>query len=180
MVEYGYCHVDPEVGKFFSRLTLNELKHADSQRGNQVAGILNQYQDNKRYNDFLSTYTPVIDPFIHEARVHLFRRDQHMRWINKQPDNDQWQRYHSTVVYQENRIMDRYFYNTLMNSNYVFSSEKIDTLKKRFDRNELRDSWVSRHLITRFSYNQMQAFLLLMIAFVLVAHRYFEKKSCAS
>jgi hypothetical protein len=69
MFEYGYLYRDAETGAFRSRLDPAALRASDTSRGAEAARILDAYPD-ARYREFLRTYTPVSDPFVHEARVH--------------------------------------------------------------------------------------------------------------
>jgi hypothetical protein len=173
MTEYGYCHEDPIVGRFYSRLSLNELKREDLERGVEAAGIIDRYQSRERYADFLRIYTPSTDPFIHEVRVHLFRRDYHVREMWKHSDDEKKQRFHCTIVYQENQIMNTYFHHTLNNSNYLLSAREINFASTRFDKSLISHSWVSRDLITRFTEKQIQVFILILLLTALAVDLYY-------
>jgi hypothetical protein len=167
---------------FYSRFSLDELKQADLRRGVEAARILDLYPGREKYADFLKIYTPMLDPFVHEARVHLFRRDYHMHEIQQYGDDEEKQRLHCTIVYQENRIMSTYFHHTLNNSNYLFSDAEINLVTSCFDVSLLSDSWVSRHLITRFTDNQIRGLIGLLLLAALAVDRYYgrrKKKTCS-
>ncbi|GAF92152.1 unnamed protein product, partial [marine sediment metagenome] len=82
MSEFGYKHEDPEIGVFYSRLNPEDLRKTDNAKGEEYAQILNQ-SVNKDYQQFIREYTPITDPFMHELRVHIFRRDRHFKKANK-------------------------------------------------------------------------------------------------
>ena len=71
------------MGVFFSRFTREELRSLDGARADEAARRLDEFRDPARYAEFLRTWTPVSDPFVHEARVHLFRRDQMMARVRE-------------------------------------------------------------------------------------------------
>lgn len=178
MVEYGYRYLDPETGPFRSRFSPEELARLDSQRGRKVARIVDRFRDHSTYGEFLETYTPVTDPFVHEARVHLFRRDRHLEWA-QDPQRDQWQhRVHLTVAFRENRILEKYFPTTLSHSSYVLAPERIAVLRENLlPEDELPDyeveSTVSRHLITAIGQHQLVALICAaIVGLALVDRRY--------
>lgn len=72
--EFGYKYNDPTIGGFFSRMNPKKLQTIDNQRGEEYAHILNKTV-NLDYRQFLREYNPITDPFAHELRVHIFRRD---------------------------------------------------------------------------------------------------------
>jgi hypothetical protein len=78
MVEYGQWLGDPATGLFRSRLTAEALRRSDRNRAEEGARIIDRYRDREQYFELLEIYTPVTDPFLHEARVRLFRRDTYL------------------------------------------------------------------------------------------------------
>lgn len=153
MLEYGYRFDDPETGPFKSRFSARTLQQTDSERGPEAAMILDQFRDHSTYEEFLTTHTPVTDAFVHEARVHLFRRDKHLEWA-EETKNDPYQHLvHLTVAYKENRLMEKYFPVTLQHSDYTLAPEVLNTITEhRLPDSELPKkevlSTVSRHLVT--------------------------------
>ena len=77
MVQYGHRIHDPEVGWFKSRLTADQLRDTDAARAEEAGEILRRMGHDDDYGVFLSRYSPMRDPFLHELRVRLFRRDRH-------------------------------------------------------------------------------------------------------
>ncbi len=179
MVEYGYFHEDNEIDGFYSRLSLEELREADQTRGADVARIIDKYDN---YGDFLKVYTPLVDPFIHEVRVHLFRRDFHLAENKKYKNDEKKHLIHCTIAHQENLIMNKYFPVTLKNSNFVLPTEEVNNISSCFNEDLLESSAVSGHLITLFSKTQLLVFIcVLLVALISIKlhsgrSKYFSKE----
>ena len=160
MTEYGYLYTDPDIGSFRSRLSPSELRQSDRTRAKEAAEILDRYKNRDEYKEFLKIYTPVSDPFVHEARVHLFNRDiNFLRASRYYKDNQEAYSKRFTNAFRENQIMETYFRNTLHHSAYVWSAEKLALAKKHLMHDKEYESWVSRNLITRVSEGQLGFFL---------------------
>ena len=184
MLEYGYRYEEPETGVFRSRLTLEELRRADRERAQEGGPILAQYKERERYGEFLALYTPVNDPFLHEARVHMFRRDRFLERAEQtlanggvavvEPDQrpppkheDEYEE-QMTVAYRENQILERYFPGVLEASGLAWSEETTARVRAAVLPDYQYDSWVSRPLITEYSETQVLLFFLAMIGGVLL------------
>lgn len=151
MSEFGYQHDIPGIGTFFSRFTLDQLREMDRRRAEEVATILNSFHDPRRYGKFLRTYTPLTDPFTHEARVHLFRRDHYLSVAPKYAGNPEMSLYHYTVAWREHLFVKTYFPETLSRSFYRWHDHVEEAVKARSDPNMEYVSDVSANLITSFS-----------------------------
>lgn len=151
MTEFGYKHKIPEMGTFFSRFTLEELRDMDRRRAEEVAAILNSYHDPRRYGKFLRTYTPLTDPFTHEARVHLFRRDHYLSVAPKYDNNPKMSLYHYTVAWREHLFVKTYFPETLSRSFYRWHDHVEIAVESKTDFAMEYVSDVSANLITSFS-----------------------------
>lgn len=176
MLEYGYFYEDPDIGIFRSRFTPQELKQVDQRRAAEAAKILNTFQDEYSYPTFLCLYTPISDPFVHEARVHLFRRDRYYNTAFEYEDDREEYARRLTIALRENLIMEKYFYNTLQRSDYVWQEEKLALARRHQLSDYLYDSWVSRNLITRFSEWQVASLFMALILGLLLFHRYLAKR----
>ena len=167
MFEYGYLYEDPEAGIFRSRLPPDALSRADRERGVEVGRILDAYPE-ERYKEFLNTYTPVSDPFAHEARVHLYSRDKR-RQLMQEPELTSLDfATHAKHAYREHMILERFFPNTLAHSGADLAQEEVARLDEaRWPEARLRakdaESWVSGHLVTRYSEGQVMLVLLLAL-----------------
>jgi VanZ family protein len=179
MLEYGYLYKDPDFGRFRSRLSPEELSRIDLERGVEAAMVLDQFREDSAYGRFLELYTPVNDPFLHEARVHLFRRDRYMaNSLLVVNDEEEYRRYLS-IAYCENQIMEKYFPNTLYKSGYVLSTEQSAYLSERFSPEDEYDSAVSWQLITRITEIQLQIVLIFLLTVVGAVYRYYRKNEVA-
>ncbi|MFH0879667.1 MAG: VanZ family protein [Lentisphaerota bacterium] len=155
MSEYGFLFKDPEIGTFKSRFDPDSLKRADEERSMEAARILNLYQNPGFYKRFLGLYTPVTDPFVHEARVHLFRRDHYLNVLWKHRKNPVDYRIHATVAYREQQIMEKYFPNTLRASNYKWDESIRAELARYANTDPEYVSPVSQGLITTWNERQV-------------------------
>jgi hypothetical protein len=177
MLEYGYRYHEPETGVFRSRLTLEEVRRADHERAEEGSRILAQYQDRERYREFLELYTPVSDPFLHEARVHLFRRDRFLEWAEGTgetgpetyalPAHEDEFREQMTVAYRENQILERYFAGVLRASGLAWSADTLARVRAQVLPDYEYDSWVSRAVITEIGEGQVLLLFAVAIAGVL-------------
>jgi len=175
MLEYGYLYEDPEIGMFRSRLSPAALKQTDLQRAVKAAEILNRFQDMSKYREFLKIFTPVTDPFVHEARVHLFCRDANfIRSKRNESDSEKYTK-QLTEAFRENEIMEKYFPNTLRHSAYACSPKLLALANRHLLRNKVFNSWVSRELVTRVSEAQVFGFFIVLIISLMLIHWYLGK-----
>ncbi len=173
MAEYGYRYEDPDIGIFRSRLTPDDLKRVDRERANEAAAILNRYGERSDYRAFLRRYTPVNDPFVHEARVHLFSRDVNFTIAMKEKVNSKRITEFFTQAYRQNQILENYFAHTLGASDHVWPVEKKTLAGQYLGEDEIFESFVSRRLITRINDTQMMMFFgVLTLIFMMMSRRY--------
>lgn len=165
MLEYGYLYQDPEIGVFRSRLSPEALKRTDQERGPQVAALLAQSRDPDSYGAFLQVHSPGRDPFVHEARVHLFRRDRYFQRAQEDArDDEALYREYMTIAYRENLIMEKYFSHALSGSGFAWPAETRALVERSMDPDMAYDSWVSRSLITGISEGSIVLLLAVAIA----------------
>lgn len=183
MLEYGYRHEAPETGVFRSRLTLEELREADRERAEEGGRILAAYRERERYGEFLQLYTPVNDPFLHEARVHMFRRDRFLERADEAfaaggvivplgrrapPAHEDEPEELMSVAYRENQILERHFGGVLHASGLNWDAETLERVRANMRPDYAYDSWVSRDLITEVSEGKVLLFFGIAIVGVLV------------
>lgn len=170
MVEYGHLHGHADAVQFRSRLSLEDLRRQARERAQEGARILDRYREHERYGEFLATYSPLSDPFLHEARVHLFRRDVHLERATS-ADVGGAQGMHFAIAYWENRILERYFGDLLRASSYRWPAELAVEVRSAAQADWVDDSWVSRHLIVGINREQLAwLFLLATASFLVVGH----------
>jgi hypothetical protein len=148
MLEYGHRHDDPEIGRWRSRFTPEELRRIDAERADEAAAILDRHPDDEAYESFLELYTPVTDPFLHEARVHLFRRDRHLALAAEKREGSRGQRERLTVAWREQLILERHFGETLRRSRFALGPEARAHLAAAQLPELAYESAVSRELVT--------------------------------
>ena len=176
MSEYGYLYRDTDIGTFRSRFAPQELRREDRERADQAAAILDHYRPHRKYSEFLQIYTPHTDPFSHEARVHLFRRDKFIARAKKETEDDERRRKYLDVAYREHLIMAKYFPQTLQKSAYPLPPETVELLAKERSPDHSYDSPVSRHLITLFSQRQLVILLSFVFLALIILDRYLTRK----
>ena len=152
MTEYGHKIEDPEIGTFYSRFTPEQLKQEDERRAPEAGKILAIEGDKKDYASFLVRYSPVTDPFMHELRVHLYRRDRYLDDA-LDPRNAHESVRMFNVAYRENQILEKWFGRSLRAAGKVWDAGRLEAAAARLQSEPYR-SPVSQNLITRFSQPQ--------------------------
>jgi len=171
MNEYGFRHADPEIGIFFSRLTIPELIEHDRSRGASAGEIIRRYQSFADYREFIQTFTTAVDPFLHEMRVHLHRRDHYYGTAWQYPDKDPVRfRHHMTVAYRENQILEKYFSNTLRVAESQWGEDQRAYSANFGDLEKPYTSEVSDHLVTAAT--EFELWIMLTIGGLLTAWNY--------
>ncbi len=145
MSEFSKKHEDSEIGIFYSRLSIEALRRIDKESSDHYAQILRDWKD-KDYGQFLSTYSPLIHPFLYEMRVHIFRRDRKEEEALK-AKNDEAKREGLFIAYKENLILKKYFTQTLEKSSYAWSEDKTRSLEPLVDKSRSYRSPVSAGVI---------------------------------
>ncbi|MGI9301683.1 MAG: VanZ family protein [Gammaproteobacteria bacterium] len=176
MTEYGYRYVDAEIGVFRSRLAPSMLQTTDEQRAQEAANILARYRDTST-SAFLREYTHYSDPFMHELRIHLRRRDYYAQTYPEHRHDDREYRHRATISWRENRILDKYFPRTLELSGYAWSPATGAEIESLASPDAPYDSAVSRHLITRFSEAQAMIAVGAAIIVLLATARVIGRKA---
>ncbi len=167
MTEYGHLHQLPDAGGLYSRLRLEELQAQDRARAPQVARVLDGYPSRDDYKLFLRDYPPFGDPFVHELRVHLFRRDRYLQRLAGERPPASERRRMATVAWREEQLLQACCAATLAASSYALPPETLEPLEPWIDREEPYTSAVSSHLIVRF--RPWQAWLAIGLLWLLLA-----------
>ena len=142
--------------------------------GEEYAQILNESID-KDYKQCIREYSPTTDPFMHELRVHIFRRD---RYFNKgeQAFNMGERKESYFTAYKENLILKKYFTRGIENSVYCWSKERIEEVKTLIEEDKPYESPVSSNLSTSFSEKTAWTTIFSLIAALLVVNLFFKFK----
>ena len=148
MLEYGYLHELPGVARFRSRFTLRELSQIDPTRASEAAAVLRQQGADDDYQAFLAMYNPISDPFLHELRVHLFRRDRYLETAALHDDDPAWARRDLTVAFRENAILEAGFPSSLAASGHAWPAALRQRIAETQNADRPYESPVSRGLVT--------------------------------
>jgi hypothetical protein len=168
MVEYGHLYVDPEIGRFRSRLDPTALRRADETRADEVARILDAYPSGADYPRFLSDHPPAADAFVHEARVHVFRRDRYHQTSRQAGAGTPERSSAAAVALGEQRILEGYFGSTLRASQYQLAPEARAWLEAEAGPGRDYQSAVSGEVITRIGEGHVVAGAVLGLVGLLI------------
>ena len=113
MIEYGYAIRDPSGLVFKSRLPGTDLPLVDRVRAEEAGALLKDFSGEDGYRSFLAQFPPVRDPFVHELRVHQFRRDRYWNLARAQRPNPVEHSRLITISFREQEILEKYFGQTL-------------------------------------------------------------------
>ena len=174
MSEFGYKYKDREIGIFYSRLSPRKLYITDNQMGEEYAQILNESID-KDYKQFIREYSPITDPFMHELRVHIFRRDRYFKQGEKASNTGERKESYF-IAYKENLILKKYFTRGIENSVYWWSKERIEEVKTLIEEDKPYESPVSSNLSTSFSEKTAWTGILSLVVALLVVNLFFKFK----
>ncbi len=167
MAEYGHLHSIPNLGSFKSRLGLAEIEIEDRTRGAEVASLVDEARP--LYGRFLKTWPVSTDPFTYEMRVHLFARDRNIGKARQRGFEGSLARESLTIAWFENRIVEEHFSNTLQHSSYRWRDRLRQRVEGTHDPEHHFRSAAGSHLITFASEGALRAFLLILIAALVVA-----------
>jgi hypothetical protein len=131
MSEFTFKHRDPDIGIFYSRLTLEELKNVDRVRAEEFGTILRKWQF-KDYTEYLRIFPGSVAPFLHEIRVHIFRRDKRLERA-RSSDDETVQKENFLIAYKENLILEKYFGQSLKRSPYKWDEPEKEQVLARID-----------------------------------------------
>jgi Ca2+/Na+ antiporter len=141
MKELKHKHKDPEIGVFFSRLEIEELKKTDSERTDEYSAIFKEWAS-KEYGDFLVNFPGFDHPFLHEMRVHIFRRDRRFSEANKTKSQKNREE-NLLIAYKENLILEKYFGRTLKRSPHKWKKRRAKQIESEIDVTQFYKSPVS-------------------------------------
>ena len=131
MNELKHKHEDPEIGVFFSRLEIEELMKIDRERAEEYGQIFKDWIS-KKYDDFLTYFPGYARPFLHEMRVHVFRRNRRFQ-MAEEAATAKIRKENLFIAYKENLILEKYFGNTLLKSPFKWSKKRIDGIEEEID-----------------------------------------------
>jgi len=161
MSEFGYKYNDPEIGILYSRISPLRIQKIDYQRGKEYAHILNKTVS-MNYRRFLKKYNPITNPFLHELRVHIFRRDKYYAKANEISDQNKKREFY-LISFKENLVLKKYFNKSTKNSVHYWDDDKVLKLDELIDKNKPYESAVSSNLFTSFSEKTMWIVIFILL-----------------
>jgi len=167
-------HEDPEIGSFYSRLTVSWLKKTDKEQAAAYGKILIDWKD-KSYDEFLKNHTTVSFPFLHEMRVHLFRRDKRFE-LGQTTDKLAAKKDNLFIASKENLILEKYFGETLLASGYEWPKEKTAVAESLIEKNAPYDSPVSKNVFYWLPEGRMWATIIVILVLLISYNVYFSKR----
>ncbi len=174
-VEYGYSVQGPDGLHFVSRFSGEQLRMIDAVRGEEVGVRLQAYAGEEGYRLFLAHYPPSRDPFAHELRVHLFRRDRYwQRARAARSDPEQHDRL-ITIAFREQEILERYFARALQASGQDWPPDLRERACARVRPGPYR-SPVSAHLVVWAPESLVRVLPLIGLMAFLLWVRYVEAR----
>jgi VanZ family protein len=176
MTEYGYKYKDPDIGFFYSRLTLEELRETDLNNGEEFGKILRPNNSTKRADkSLIEIYTPYTSSFLYEFLLHILRRDNDFRKL-KNTDSPDEKIEISNAAYRENLLIEKYFQKTLKHSGLKWPDKKIGDLQKTSSLQEINYISGAGQMITAFSLKTVWAIILFILIIVLISAVVWKRK----
>lgn len=172
MGEFGYKNADPEIGVFYSRFSPESLSKTDNLRGDKCAQILNE-SINRNYEHFIREYSPATDPFLHELRVHIFRRDTYLS-KGKSASYRNKKKNLYFIAYKENLILEKHFSQSIKKSVYRWKESTLQEIEAVIDKSKPYESPVSANLVTTFSEKTMWVSIFGLILFLVITNLFFH------
>ncbi len=173
MTEFGHAHKDPEIGIFYSRLTIGELREHDMKSAGKYSKLpVDEITSPEDYEKLLTTHTRVTDPFMYEFLLHIMERDRSLEKFLKRGNQRSGLR-----AFKENLILEKYFGRTLRYFNAAWSREKRDYFKD--SRHWLRKDYASlkgKRMITSFSLKTAWFLIIVILAAVWTAAELWRKR----
>jgi hypothetical protein len=144
--DFGHMIVGERKGfRFRSQLSPEDLREYDLENGRSLGRLLRQ-EIGLGYPEFLRKYPANKYPFLHEMRVHIFRRDRYAR-KGRGKGKASW------IALKENQILETYFGRALAEAGLDWPADKTKRIQLK------SGSWgglfytssVSNKVITAFS-----------------------------
>jgi len=155
-----------------------ELEREDRRRGGEAGEIIRHYDTFLDYAEFLRHITAAADPFVHEMRVHMHRRDHYydIAPTFRNTDPAEYSR-HLTIAYRENQLLERYFPVTLEAAGARWPDARREALRPFVLTNSVYVSQVSDHLVTNATEFELRLILLLLLMLVALCYLRYGRRT---
>jgi hypothetical protein len=176
MLEYGHLLTDPEIGRFRSRKSREELARLDREHGAEAADVLRRYRRPEDRAELSKAYPPWRDPLVFEMREHLTLRNRERRKMLQNLGSDvELGRDHATAAFREQLILERYFGTTFgrfVDGLDAAAREQLRTLQRP---DAAYDSAASAWLTTGFSEAGACGALTALLVLLAAVERYADR-----
>lgn len=178
MLDYGHLLIDPEIGRFRSRLSREELARMDREHGAEAADVLRRTRRAGGHAELEKAHPPWRDPLAFEFREHLSLRNRERRKALDHLGGDgALATRHATAAFREQLILERYFGHTLERFGdglRPVAREQLETLQQT---DADYESPVGEWLVTGFGEATARRFLVAVLVLLLVAERLAASKA---
>lgn len=174
MNQFNMKHKDPEIGTFYSRLTIDELLSIDKRNAKDYGQVLHEWKD-KDYAEYLHAHPGIWVPMLYEIRVHIFRRDKRYQRALQAEDEKQ-KKQNFFIAFKENQILEKYFGHTMKESPYAWSKDTTARIETQINKNEPYKSPVSASFFSPKSEKQMWIVILIFLTFLFAANGLYWRK----
>lgn len=168
MNQFNLKHKDPEIGTFYSRLTIDELLSIDRRSAKDYGQVLHEWKD-KNYAEYLRAHPGIWVPMLYEIRVHIFRRDKRYERALQAKDKKQ-KKQNFFIAFKENQILEKYFSHTMKESPYAWSEETTARVEAQIDKKNPYKSPVSASFFSPKSEKQMWIVIFIFLTFLFAAN----------
>jgi VanZ family protein len=171
-------HRDPEIGIFYSRLSLEDIAKMDEVRAEEYGAIFTEWRT-KKFAEFLLNFPGYARPFLYEMRVHIFRRNRRYS-LAKKADNKKDREENMFIAYKENLILEKYFGKTLHKSPYKWQNKRSRQIEEEIDTTAFYRSPVGVTAQIPLEEKALWGvILLIIISLVYINKRYSRQKKSA-
>ncbi len=171
-------HVLPGIGTFISAMRLEEIQEIDLTRGQELGAILHDWKD-KPYEEFLQHFSASKEPFLHEFRVRVFRRDQKLKEASKLPPGPKREKA-LLSSFRENLFLENYFRQTLSSSGYAWAPDFTSSLASEVNPEANYRSPVGAGFMLFQKENLLWSLILALLGILILVniyyHFYYQKK----
>ncbi len=175
MNQFNLKHKDPEIGTFYSRLTIEDLLSIDQINAHEYGQVLHDWKD-KSYSEYLRAHPGIGMPMLYEIRVHIFRRDKRYERALQTEDKKQ-KRQNLFIAFKENEILEKYFGHTLKESPYAWSKEFAAQVEAQIDKEISYKSPVSASFFSPKSEKQLWIIILIFLILLFAANWLYVHKN---
>lgn len=167
MNEFGHRHFDPEIGVFFSRMSLPDLQRMDAETGLRAGETLVRNPGLAGRREFRRAHPVSSNPFLIELWEHWTRRNHYdaVCWKYREADPARFAG-HLAVALRENQILEKYFPHALDAASGRWPESRKEEAARLADVAMPYVSAVGNHLVTGATEGQLWTLLVALAGLV--------------